>query len=131
MNPQDLLNRAICAAQCTHSPYSNFPVGAAVFAESGAVYDGCNIENASYGLTICAERVAIFKAISSGEKRILMLACACVNGNPAQPRSLMPCGACLQVTAEFMDDDGQVIIGFGQEPRLYRLSELLPVGFRL
>jgi len=131
-NQIELLKRAIRAASHTHSPYSEFPVGAAVIAaESGKIYEGCNIENASYGLTICAERVAIFNAISHGEKRIGMLACACIKGNETQPRSLMPCGACLQVMAEFMNDDSTVVIGFGNRPKAYRLDELLPEGFRL
>lgn len=131
MNPKELLQLAIKAAETSHSPYSHFAVGAAVIGASGKAYDGCNIENASYGLTICAERVAIFKAISAGETRITSLACACVNGDPGQPSTLMCCGSCLQVMAEFMKNDSEVIIGFGAEPRIYRFDDLLPHPFRL
>ncbi|MFA6511730.1 MAG: cytidine deaminase [Patescibacteria group bacterium] len=132
MDPKELLLIAIQAAENTHSPYSHFPVGAAAVGESGTVYTGCNVENASLGLTICAERVAIFKAISSGERRIAMLACACINGDPNEPRTLMPCGACRQVMAEFMDDDSQVIISLGKTGSgIYRLRDLLPEAFRL
>lgn len=130
ITPKQLLDRAIQAAAEAYIPISNFPVGAAVLGESGEVYTGCNIENSSYGLTMCAERVAIFKAISSGENRISMIACACLKGTTDNINSLISCGACLQVMNEFMDDDSQVVIGVAGVPRVFLLKELLPIGFR-
>jgi cytidine deaminase len=104
-----------------YSPYSTLKVGAAVKDERGNVTVGANVENASYGLTCCAERVAIFSAIASGAQHIAEIAVA---GPPdAGGEVLMPCGACLQVMREFMDDSGVVHVdGFGT----VRLQELLP-----
>lgn len=96
-----LIEAAKAAQKNSYSPYSRYPVGAAVLTESGRVYTGCNVENASFGLAICAERVAIFKAISSGEKRIKSL---CVVA-----KSAAPCGACRQVIIEFADKDAEMI----------------------
>src|SRR3989338_653274 len=80
-----------------YCPYPHSPVGAAVMTESGAIYTGCNVENASYGLAICAERVAIFKAVSAGEKKVMALA--------VSAKSAKPCGACRQVIIEFAPKD--------------------------
>jgi cytidine deaminase len=122
-----LLEDARKAAQSAHCPYSNFPVGAAVKTKDGSVYKGCNIENASYGLTICAERVAIFAAVADGKKPI-EVAVTCVNGNASDPGTLMPCGACRQVMREFLDEDAIVTVdGVGDFP----LRELLPNAFHL
>ena len=109
-------------------PYSKFRVGAAVRA-GGLVFTGCNVENASYGLTICAERTAIFSAIAAGARRIEAIALACVDaGEGAGGASLMPCGACRQVMAEFADGALPVTIaGVGTVP----LDALLPNAFRL
>lgn len=125
------LDAAIEAAQCTYSPYSNFPVGAAALGESGTVWTGCNIENASLGLTVCAERTAIFNGVSHGEKCFKAIACACIKGDPAKPQSLMPCGACRQVMAEFMDNEALIIIGNQETIRTFTLAELLPMAFKL
>jgi cytidine deaminase len=124
----DLLAAAIAAAAHAYVPYSGFHVGAAVRA-GGAVFTGCNVENASYGLTLCAERTAIFAAIAAGHRRIEALALACVDAAPdAPPGALMPCGACRQVMAEFAAADLPVII---DRAGTFRLDALLPHAFRL
>lgn len=97
------------ASQRAYSPYSGIKVGAAVSDESGRVFTGCNIENASYGLTLCAERVAIASAVAAGATHISALSVAiCVDGE--QVEKFTPCGACLQFLAEFADRDTQVSI---------------------
>ncbi|WP_286976143.1 cytidine deaminase [Acetomicrobium sp. UBA5826] len=106
-----------------YAPYSGFSVGAALLAQSGRIYAGCNVENSSYGLTICAERVALFSAVAQGERVFeMMIICA--------DSIVPPCGACLQVMAEFGDME---IISFDMEGKFQRnrLSELLPQSFRL
>ena len=93
---QKLINRAIVARDKTYSPYSHFGVGAALLCEDGNIYEGCNIENASYGLTNCAERTAIFKAVSEGQTKFKALAVVADTEGPCAP-----CGACRQVISEF------------------------------
>ena len=123
-----LLAAARDAATRAYAGYSNFRVGAAVRA-AGKLYIGCNIENASYGLTICAERVAIFAAIADGARAIDELAVACVDVAPgADPAGLMPCGACRQVMAEFAGPQLPVHV---DRAGTYRLDQLLPNAFRL
>jgi len=96
-----LIQAARNAQKNSYSPYSRYPVGAAVLAESGRIYTGCNVENASFGLAICAERVAIFNAVSHGEKK---LRAVCVAAKSARP-----CGACRQVIIEFALKDAEII----------------------
>ena len=93
---QKLINRAIVARDKTYRPYSRFGVGAALLCEDGTIYEGCNIENASYGLTNCAERTAIFKAVSEGQTKFKALAVVADTEGPCAP-----CGACPQVISEF------------------------------
>ena len=93
---QKLIDRAIVARDKTYSPYSHFGVGAALLCEDGTIYEGCNIENASYGLTNCAERTAIFKAVSEGQTKFKALAVVADTEGPCAP-----CGACRQVMGEF------------------------------
>lgn len=93
---QNLIDRAIVAREKTYSPYSHFCVGAALLCEDGTIYEGCNIENASYGLTNCAERTAIFKAVSEGQTKFKALAVVADTEGPCAP-----CGACRQVISEF------------------------------
>ena len=123
------IRRLIEAAQkklpYSYSPYSNIRVGAAVLSDSREVYSGCNVENISYGLTICAERTAIFNAVHHGQRQIIALAVA-VEGSKNLQINSYPCGACRQVMAEFMSPDAVVIIGDGVQRRL---RELLPYGF--
>jgi cytidine deaminase len=127
-SPTELLRAARNAARASYSPYSKFRVGAAVLA-GGKVYHGTNIENASYGLTICAERAAIFSAISDGNREIDGIAIACVDVNQSGPPNLrFPCGACRQVLAEFATQDTVILIdGWGEST----LSHFLPLPFGL
>jgi len=123
-----LAEAARSAAKNAHCPYSNFHVGAALLTESGEIITGCNIENASYGLTMCAERVAIFKAIEAGHK-IKAIAVSCADALDAEDsNSKMPCGACRQVMAEFMDFSDTVIV---DSVGTFTLGDLLPHGFKL
>lgn len=129
MNDRDLVKIAIEAMQKSYSPYSNFKVGAALLTKQGKVYTGCNIENAAYGPTNCAERTAFFKAISEGEKEFSKI--AIVGGKDGNITNLfMPCGVCRQVMAEFCDEYFQVIVGINEENfKVFSLPELLPFGF--
>ena len=124
-----LLDAAREAGKNAYAPYSGYHVGAAVLADNGEIFTGCNVENASYGLTNCAERTAIFKAVSSGARKIKAIAIAGpVGGAPAYP-----CGACRQVIAEFADAaDMPIYVSTGAESsETYTLAELLPKGFEL
>lgn len=123
MDAKELMKIARKARQNAYAPYSHFAVGAALLAESGRVYTGCNIENASYGLTCCAERNAIFAAVGAGERRFKMLAVAA-----ASPEPVAPCGACRQVIAEF--GIPFVVMGNLKEAtKTMTAEELLPYGF--
>jgi cytidine deaminase len=129
MDYRELVRKAAEARQDAYSPYSGFKVGAALFTGDGKVYTGVNIENASYGLTVCAERTAIFKAVSEGVRKIGALAVAC---DTDAYGSAFPCGACRQVMAEFLDDEADIIISINTgEYKIYKLKELLPHAFRL
>lgn len=119
-----LIDLARKARNNAYIPYSKFAVGAALLAKSGRIYTGANIENASYGLTICAERTAIVKAVSEGEREFEAIAIAADTEKP-----VLPCGACLQVMAEF--HVGRVIIGNLTEEKEVSLSDLLPHNFTL
>lgn len=118
--------RARAAAQHAYAPYSHFRVGAALEDASGQVHVGCNVENASYGLTICAERNAIFSAIASGASRpFVALAVACID---ASEGGCSPCGACRQVIAEHFAPEARILVdGLGA----FTPADLLPHGFRL
>jgi cytidine deaminase len=123
-----LLDEARAAGARAYCPYSDFPVGAAVETDRGR-FVGCNIENASYGLAVCAERVAVFTAIAAGAKRINHLAVSCLKaGETDPPGSRMPCGACRQVITEFMAPEATVTVdGAG----VWRVADLLPQAFQL
>lgn len=123
-----LLDAARDAGNRAYCPYSRFPVGAAVETDLGR-FTGCNIENASYGLAVCAERVALFTAIAAGAKRIDQLAVSCLTaGESDLVGSRMPCGACRQVITEFMAQDATVTVdGAG----VWRVADLLPMAFQL
>ncbi len=123
-----LLGAAREAALRSHSPYSKFPVGAAAVMD-GEVFLGTNIENASYGLTVCAERVAIFQGAAAGRRRLTALALSCTQVPPGSPPHLsMPCGACRQVMLEFGDGNTRVFVDQVGE---FALAALLPLGFVL
>ena len=129
MNDKELVKIAIDAMQKSYSPYSNYKVGAALLTKQGKVYTGCNIENAAFGPTNCAERTAFFKAISEGEKEFAKI--AIVGGKDGNITDLfMPCGVCRQVMAEFCDENFQIIVGLSEDNfKTFSLSELLPFGF--
>lgn len=125
---QLLMDKAKEASQTSYSPFSRFAVGAAVIASSGKIYKGCNVENSSFGLTICAERCAIFKAISEGEREILAVAIYSPNSD-----SCYPCGACRQVLLEFQSDEQEMSVVTENLGNLEinKLSYYLPCGFRI
>ena len=125
MSPEELHARAEAARENAYAPYSRFQVGAALVTESEDVFTGVNVENASLGLSICAERVAVFQAIAAGHGRITAIAVA----GPSPDVS--PCGACRQVLAEFGDDE--LMVSFPRDGELVtrRLGDLLPEAFRL
>lgn len=121
---EEMKTIALESAQVAYAPYSNYPVGAAVLAEDGKIYGGCNVENAAYPSGTCAERVAIFKAISEGNRKILGVVVCTPNGGS-------PCGACRQVIREFVDDQCPVFImdGAGEVCAELTFASLLPRSF--
>ena len=124
MTNQELVALAKEAMKNAYVPYSKFQVGAALLAKDGTVFKGCNIENASYGATNCAERTAIFKAVSEGVKEFEKIAVVASSGDYASP-----CGICRQVLFEFMPD-GEVILDSEEKGMVtYTVRELLPMGF--
>ena len=126
MTKQELCRRARDMLSRSYSPYSHFPVGAAIECADGSVYTGCNIENAAYGPSICAERVAVFKAVSEGKRDFVRIAVA-----GATKAFCAPCGVCRQVMMEFCDPETFRVILAKDEKHWqeYRLQELLPMGF--
>lgn len=130
MTDKELVLKAIDAMKNSYSPYSNFKVGASLLTESGKVYTGCNIENVAFGPSICAERVAFFKAISEGEKNFSKI--AVVGGKDGIiSSSTPPCGVCRQVMREFCDDNFEILIV--RENANYDkvlLKDLLPNSFK-
>ncbi len=121
---EHLIAAARQARENAHAPFSNFRVGAALRATSGRVYTGCNVENATYGLTVCAERVAILKAISEGERGFETV--AVVTDTEALAA---PCGACRQLLWEFCGDIEVVLANLRGQTEIHRMSELLPKPF--
>lgn len=127
MNYDVLLKKAQEVSENAYAKYSQFAVGACALAESGKTYVGCNIENASYGLSICAERSAIANAVANGEKSILAVAIFSPNMEDCKP-----CGACRQVIFEFQKDkEIEVITQIKDGYKVYKINELLPLGFML
>ncbi len=110
----------------SYSPYSKFKVSSAVETEEGDVFTGVNIENASYGLTVCAERVALFKAVSEGKRSIKRLYIYTPTDSPTPP-----CGACLQVLSEFCDDDMEIVIIWNKGKIVKKFSDLIKWRFKL
>lgn len=130
ISAKKLLQKAKEASKNSYSPYSKFSVGAACVFESGKVYSGSNVENVSYGLGLCAERNALSTALCDGEKsRLLAIAVFSLN-----QKRCFPCGACLQWLSEFSNmhsnADIAVILDDDTKPVVYKLSELLPLGFK-
>ncbi|MGB2782431.1 MAG: cytidine deaminase [Atribacterota bacterium] len=121
---EKLIKEAERAKKKAYTPYSKFKVGAAVLCADGKIYTGCNIENASFGLTVCAERVAIFKAISEGSTKFEAIA---VIGDTEKPCS--PCGACRQVMSEFCEDTPLIMANSKGDVKIKKVKELLPEAF--
>lgn len=131
MNDQELVARALHARKHAYTPYSHWAVGAALLTEDGTVYEGCNIENAAYTPTNCAERTAFFKAVSEGERAFAAIAIVGGYENTEPEQVCAPCGVCRQVMMEFCDPKRfRVILGTKDGvAQVYTLEELLPCGF--
>ena len=126
----DLVQRAKAVRERAYAPYSRYLVGAAIATKSGRIYEGCNVENSSFGATICAERGAIMQMIAAGDRE--PIACAVVTGDA---EGASPCGICRQVLAEFARDMPIVLVGLGsrdgESGRVVQLTDLLPFAFEL
>ena len=128
MIDRELLQCAIEARKMAYAPYSGFRVGAALVGKSGKIYTGCNVENAAYSPTNCAERTAIFKAVSEGEREFVSI--AIVGGMDETIADFCaPCGVCRQVLAEFCDPDFRVVLGTPDKPQAFAFKDILPYGF--
>ncbi len=131
MDNKTLVKEALAAREMAYIPYSGFAVGAALLTKEGKIYRGCNIENAAFSPTNCAERTAFFKAVSEGERNFEAIA---IVGGPAGNPPVdfcYPCGVCRQVMAEFCSDDFTVIIGKSEDEfKEHKLSDVLPYTFR-
>ena len=125
---EELMEKAIEVSKNSYSPYSKFAVGACVLAESGKTYVGCNFENSSFGMSICAERNAIGTAIANGERKLKAVAIYSPNQD-----NCFPCGSCRQVMHEFClsDEEFDVIVKEGENLKVYNLAFLLPESFSL
>lgn len=121
---EKLIAAALAVREYAHAPYSNFRVGAAVHSKSGKIFAGCNVENATFGLTLCAERVAIFKAMSEGERGFDAVAVV-ADTDTLTP----PCGACRQILWEFCGDAEIILANLSGKIERYRMSQLLPMPF--
>lgn len=128
MTDYQLMLLAVAARRNSYSPYSGFRVGAALLGKSGKLYPGCNVENASYSATNCAERTAIFRAVSEGETEFEAIA---IVGGPGDELLdfCAPCGVCRQVLSEFCGADFRVVLGTPENYKSYKLEELLPYSF--
>ena len=121
-----LIQEAKRAMGFSYSPYSRFSVGAALLCDDGSIYGGCNIENAAYSPTCCAERVAVFKAVSEGKRNFKAIAVCGSSGEPCYP-----CGVCRQVLFEFGGAELDIVLTDGKEIKTVKLGELLPNAFKL
>ena len=124
MTEQQLIQEAMMVREKAYAPYSKFKVGAALITKTGKIFTGCNVENASYGLTVCAERIAIFKAVSEGEKQIEAISVV-TDMEELTP----PCGACLQVMIEFNPKMKVILANTKGKSKTFFLDELIPVQF--
>ena len=128
MDFKELMSKAAKARESAYAPYSHFRVGAALVAKNGNVYLGCNIENSAYSPSVCAERVAFFKAVSEGIKEFDAI--AIVGGKEGETSALCaPCGVCRQVMTEFCDKDFRIVLGTPEKFEIHTLEELLPLAF--
>ena len=124
MDYKTLVHKAVEAKANALPPYSNFKVGAALLTTDGDVYPGCNIENSTYGLTMCAERTAIFKAISEGKRKFKAIAIA-----SDSPDYITPCGACRQIIYDLCGEIDIICTNENQDYKIFKTSELLPLAF--
>ena len=122
-----LVAEADKARNFSYSPYSEYKVGASLLCSDGTVYTGCNIENASYSATVCAERVALFKALSEGKRGFKAI--AIVGGKGENPDFSPPCGVCLQVLSEFCSPDLQILLLLNGKIKSYTIKDFLPNAF--
>jgi cytidine deaminase len=131
ITPEELLKQAENAMHLAYAPYSNFKVGAALLCSDGTVFTGCNVENASYGVTNCAERTALFKAVSEGHTEFEAI--AIVGGHDGNPEDFcFPCGTCRQALSEFVGGDFSFFFKNGEgETKECTMKELLPSSFNL
>lgn len=129
MTKEQLAKQAIEAMKYAYSPYSGYQVGAALLCKDGSVYTGCNVENASYSVTNCAERTAFYKAISEGKREFSAIV-ICGGKNGVLEEQFPPCGVCRQVMREFCEDDFIIYLVTKEGIESYTLDELLPVSFR-
>lgn len=128
MDYKELMSKAAKARESAYAPYSHFRVGAALVAKNGNVYLGCNIENSAYSPSVCAERVAFFKAVSEGIKEFDAI--AIVGGKEGGTSALCaPCGVCRQVMTEFCDKDFKIVLGTPEKFEIHTLEGLLPLAF--
>ena len=131
MTASQLIEKAVAAMEKAYAPYSGYKVGAALLCDDGTVYTGCNIENAAFGPTVCAERTAIFKAVSEGRREFAALA-VCGGKDGVISGLFPPCGVCRQVMREFCKDDFTVYLaGPNGTCEIRTLAQLLPDSFRL
>jgi len=119
-----LIDAALAARENAHAPFSKFKVGAAIEDQTGRIFTGCNVENATYGLTICAERVAVFKAISEGARKFTRIAVA-ADTDVLTP----PCGACRQILWEFCGNAELILVNLAGKTESFRLKDLFPRPF--
>lgn len=129
MKNSELISYAINSLENAYAPYSEFKVGAALLCENRNVYTGCNVENASFSATNCAERTAFFKAISEGERAFIKIAVVAFKNGKIN-EYISPCGVCRQVMAEFCTDDFEIVLAKSTSDYvIYKLSDLLPNSF--
>ncbi len=128
MTDLQLMERAVEARKMAYAPYSGFCVGAALLGKSGKVYTGCNVENAAYSPTNCAERTALFKAVSEGEREFVSIAIVGGRGESIA-EFCAPCGVCRQVLAEFCDEDFRIVLGNPNNAQAFTFKELFPFSF--
>ena len=129
MNTKELIGAARAARASAYSPYSHVTVGAALLCRDGRIFTGANIENASYGATVCAERVALYSAIHEGYRDFVAIAVSGGNEGEGGKGGFYPCGICRQTLAEFANDGFKVILEDGEGEKILELSDLLPYSF--
>jgi cytidine deaminase len=129
MDKKDLFKLAVEGMKSSYAPYSEYNVGAALLCKNGNVYKGCNIENASYSVTICAERTALFSAIANGERDFTAI-CVVGGKNGEITDYAFPCGVCRQALSEFCDSDFKIFVGKNEDDiKEFTLGDLLPCSF--